>query len=133
MLEASEAETHWSGVRTASFLAASDRPALWRICVPPARGAAFLEGVATLDGVGLMDWAGGLVWARTPISAPAASMRKLAEEAGGHAMLVEAPEKMRAAVAAPHPEAPAVAALSQRVREAFDPSSVFDPDRFVAR
>jgi glycolate oxidase FAD binding subunit len=132
-LEPSEAETHWSKVRAASLLAAAGRPMLWRICIPPARGAAFLGGLASLDGVGLMDWAGGLVWARMPLSASAAFLRKMAEEAGGHAMLIEAPEEMRAAVPAPHPEAPAVAALSRRVREGFDPSGLFDPERFEAR
>jgi glycolate oxidase FAD binding subunit len=132
-LKASEAEMHWSKVRDASLLAASDRPSLWRICVPPARGAALLGGIATLDGEGLMDWAGGLVWARMPLSAPATFVRKMAEEAGGHAMLVEAPEAMRTGVPATHPEPAGVAAVSRRVREAFDPSGVFDPARFVAR
>jgi glycolate oxidase FAD binding subunit len=132
-LETPEAEAHWSKVRSASILAAGDRPALWRICVPPARGAAFLDGVATLDGVGLMDWAGGLVWARMPLSAPAAFLRKMTEEAGGHAMLIEAPEEMRAGVPALHPEAPVVAALSRRVREAFDPLGLFDPERFASQ
>jgi len=132
-LEASEAEAHWRKVQTASLLAAADRPVLWRICIPPVQGAVILDGIAALDGVGLMDWAGGLVWARTPLQAPAASARKLSEDAGGHAMLVEAPEEVRAAVPALHPEVSAVAALSRRVREAFDPLGLFDPERFGAR
>jgi glycolate oxidase FAD binding subunit len=127
-----DAEAHWSKVRTASCLAAEDRPVLWRISIPPARGAELLRTVTELDGLALLDWAGGLSWARTPLSTSADAIRKLAERAGGHAMLVDAPTEIRVAAPALHPEPPAVAALSQRVREAFDPAGVFDPQRFAA-
>ncbi len=78
-----------------------------------------------------MDWAGGLVWARLPRESTA-DVRKLAESAGGHALLVDVPEDIRRAVPALHPEPPAVASLSRRVRAAFDPMRIFDPLRFEA-
>jgi len=131
-LDATEAEAHWAGIRTASYLAATDRPVLWRICIPPASGARVLSAISALDGIALLDWAGGLAWARTPLSVSADSVRRLAEREGGHAMLADAPEDVRLATPALHPEPPALAALSKRVREAFDPAGVFDPQRFAA-
>jgi glycolate oxidase FAD binding subunit len=105
-------------------------PLLWRIIVPPSRGADVLDGVQRFGGVGLLDWAGGLIWARTAAEA-ALPIREVADLAGGHAMLVSAPEDVRRDIPALHPEPPAVAALSQRIRRAFDPSGVFDPHRFA--
>jgi glycolate oxidase FAD binding subunit len=132
VMDPAEANEHWRQVRTASCLVHSWGPVLWRIIVPPARGAAVMTGIEQLGGRSVLDWAGGLVWARTPLEVKAADVRVLAEKAGGHAMLADAPETYRAATPAFHPEPAGVAALSQRVREAFDPAGVFDPLRFGA-
>ncbi len=130
-LAAAEAEPCWRRVRDATLLGdTSTRPVLWRICIPPSQGAAVLSGLMALGGVALLDWAGGLVWARTPASSTPTVVRKLAEEMGGHAMLVDAPDDVRRATPALHPEAPGVTALSRKVREAFDPASILDPLRF---
>jgi glycolate oxidase FAD binding subunit len=91
-----------------------------------------MTGIEQLGGRSVLDWAGGLVWARTPLEVKAADVRTLAEKAGGHAMLADAPEAYRAATPALHPESEGVAVLSRRVREAFDPAGVFDPLRFRA-
>ena len=101
-----------------------DCPILWRVSVPPSRAGALLDA---LDGPWLMDWAGGLVWSAC---ADAAAVRRAAEAAGGHAMLVRAPEAMRAEVPALHPQPSGVAALEVRVRRAFDPEGVFETGRF---
>jgi len=104
----------------------ADAEVLWRISVPPSRAA---EVVAALDGEWAMDWAGGLIW-NAPVDATAEMIRRHAEEVGGHAMLVRAPDALRAAVPALHPAAPGVAALEERVRRAFDPMGVFETGRF---
>lgn len=131
-MKSDQAEHHWRGVRSGSLLnATSTTPTSWRICVPPAQGAHTLTAIQKLEGTGLLDWAGGLVWARLPTNASEA-IRKLAESAGGHAMLGDGPEDVRRAVPALHPEPAAVASLSRRVRQAFDPSAIFDPVRFEA-
>jgi glycolate oxidase FAD binding subunit len=104
-------------------------PLLWRIIVPPASGADVLDGIERFGGLGLLDWAGGLIWARSAAEA-ALPIREIAELAGGHAMLMSAPEDVRRDIPARHPEPPAIAALSQRIRRAFDPSGIFDPLRF---
>jgi glycolate oxidase FAD binding subunit len=72
------------------------------------------------------------VWARTPAEANASNVRALAEKAGGHAMLADAPEDYREGTPALHPELAGVTALSKRVRAAFDPAGVLDAARFGA-
>ena len=120
VLDEDEAEAFWTGFRNPL----PDASALWRISVPASRAPEVIE---TLGEGWLMDWAGGLIWAA---SEDAAAVRRAAEAVGGHAMLVRAPEGMRAEVPALHPPAPGVAALEARVRHAFDPAGVFETGRF---
>jgi glycolate oxidase FAD binding subunit len=47
----------------------------------------------------------------------------------GHATLIRAPETVRAAVAVFQPRPIALAALSARVKESFDPRELFNPGR----
>jgi len=49
----------------------------------------------------------------------------------GHATLIRAPESVRAAVPVFQPLAPALAALSARVKESFDPKRLFNPGRMT--
>ena len=120
MLDDVEAGAFWKALRHPLAGAAM----LWRISVPASRAPGVVESLA---GDWLMDWAGGLVWSSCP---DAAAVRQAAEAAGGHAMLIRAPEAVRAEVPALHPTAPGVAALEARVRRAFDPAGVFETGRF---
>ena len=115
-----EAEQLWARLRNPL----PQGEVLWRISVPPSRAPDLVEAI---KGDWLMDWAGGLIWAA---SADASAVRQAAETAGGHAMLVRAPEAMRAQVPALHPQPAGVAALEARVRRAFDPAGVFETGRF---
>jgi glycolate oxidase FAD binding subunit len=47
----------------------------------------------------------------------------------GHATLIRAPQKVRAAVPVFQPLPPPLAALSTRVKESFDPKGLFNPGR----
>jgi glycolate oxidase FAD binding subunit len=47
----------------------------------------------------------------------------------GHATLIRAPESVRASVPVFQPVSPALAALSARVKESFDPKGLFNPGR----
>jgi glycolate oxidase FAD binding subunit len=76
----------------------------------------------------LCDWAGALIWVGASSSA---DIRTGAAASGGHAMLVRGPLELRSAVPARQPEAPAVAALSARLKAAFDPAGILDPERFT--
>lgn len=132
VLEAQQAAAHWEGIETGAYIPADAGPFLWRVSAPPAQGANILLSVDAFKGFGLLDWAGGLCWARMPANVSPDFVRELAERAGGHAMLVDAPDEARAAIPALHPEPPAVTALSRRVRQAFDPTGVFETGRFPA-
>ena len=114
------ARAFWAGLRDPLPEAA----VLWRISVPASRAPGVLEAIG---GDWRMDWAGGLIWSACE---DAVAVRRAAEAAGGHAMLVRAPGTMRAKVPALHPPASGVAALEGRVRRAFDPMGVFETGRF---
>lgn len=107
----------------------SDADTLWRLNLPPRQAAGVIAQVATADARWLADWAGGLIWLAS--DADPAAIRAAAQDAGGHAMLVRAPAAVRARVPALHPEARGIAALSARVRAAFDPLGVFETGRFL--
>jgi glycolate oxidase FAD binding subunit len=108
---------------------------LWRISTVPERGAEV--GRTLVDQAGaeiLYDWAGGLVWAALPAAqdAHAPLVRAAVAASGGHATLIRAPAAVRAAVDVFTPEAPALAALTKRVRESFDPQGVLNAGRMWA-
>ncbi len=130
-LEAVEARNLWTSLRDASRLGqGGPDDVLWRISLPMSAGARVAVAVIDAGGQLLIDWAGGLVWALAPPRLAPAQIRDLAEDAGGHALMVRAPEALRRSVPAFHPHAPGVAALEARVRAAFDPAGIFDPHRF---
>jgi glycolate oxidase FAD binding subunit len=128
----------WRAVRDVTPFAANG-PAgkrdLWRISTVPARGSDVGRAlVDALDAEVLYDWAGGLIWAALPASGDAGAprVRATVATAGGHATLIRAPAAVRAAVDVFSPEEPALAALTKRVREGFDPHGVLNPGRMWA-
>lgn len=118
---AAAAREIWRQIRDAEFFVKETQP-LWRISAPPASGAE----IAARIGAGryFFDWAGGLIWL---LSEDAAGVRGAVNATGGHATLFRAPDALRGSVPVLHPQPPALAALEQRVREAFDPFGIFNP------
>ena len=114
-----DGDEFWTALRehTLPFFARSGAP-LWRISVPP--GAAIVGDC----GDTLVDWGGALRWLRT--DAPAADVRAAAAGAGGHATLFRGGDRTGAVF---HPLAPAVRALHERLKAAFDPGGIFNPGR----
>ncbi len=105
---------------------------VWRIVCPPASGAALGSQLARETGGELIyDWGGGLIWAALPPKddAHSAVVRARATAVGGHATLIRAAEDVRRAVDVFHPQAPGIAALSERVRAAFDPKAILNRGR----
>jgi glycolate oxidase FAD binding subunit len=128
----------WRAVRDVAPFAAggdgADRP-LWRISTAPSRGAAFAAMIAKQGEAELFyDWAGGLIWVLAEASddAGARRIRRATAEIGGHATLVRAPAALRAAIDVFEPQGPALAALTRRVKESFDPKGVLSPGRMWA-
>jgi len=125
----------WREIRDAAFLVApQDRP-LWRVSVPPREGARVAAAVAqAFDARWFMDWGGGLLWLSAPqelADAGAAAVRGAVGE-HGHATLYRAPADLRAQVPVFQPQAPALAALTQRVKDSFDPARILNPGRMYA-
>ena len=125
----------WREVRDALPFAAEREAIVWRLSVTPDRGASCVAGIAAagLDPLAYYDWGGGLIWLSLSDSADggAAVVRAAAEAAGGHALLIRAPAALRARVPVFHPQPAALARLSARVKQSFDPKGVLNPGRMV--
>lgn len=127
----------WATVRDVLPFAANDALGawpVWRIVCPPASGATLGTQLARETGGDVIyDWGGGLIWAALPpkSDAHAPAVRERANAFGGHAMLIRAAEDVRRDVDVFHPQAPGIAALSERVRASFDPKTILNPGRLT--
>lgn len=125
----------WATIRDVLPFAASGALGawpVWRIVCPPASGAMLGAQLARETGGDVIyDWGGGLIWAALPPKpdAHAPAVRACANAVGGHATLIRAAEDVRRMIDVFHPQAPGIAALSERVRASFDPKSVFNRGR----
>ncbi len=132
VLSEADSRSLWRAVRDAMPFGArhgAERP-LWRISSAPMNGpdiAAKLPGDAEF----FFDWAGGLIWVRLSESgeAGATAIATALAQHGGHATLIRAPASLRASVSVFPPEPPALAALTRRVKESFDPKGMLNPGR----
>jgi glycolate oxidase FAD binding subunit len=125
----------WREIRDARFvIAPQDRP-VWRISVPPQSGAGVAGKIArAFDAAWFMEWGGGLLWLSLPKELPDAgeSVVRAAVGQEGHATLFRAPADVRAQVPVFQPQAPALAALTARVKDSFDPRRILNPGRMYA-
>ena len=137
-LDETSSRALWRAIRDVTPFAASGPSGsrdVWRISTAPTRGAEVAHAlVAAADAEILYDWAGGLVWAALPASSDghAPLVHATVASAGGHATLIRAPAAVRAAVNVFSPEVQAIAALTARVRQSFDPQGVLNAGRMWA-
>src|SRR6266700_4993153 len=96
----------WKGARDVMPFA-NDGRALWRISAAPMRAHEIAKAIGEACEC-FYDWA------------------------GGHATLTRAPAAIRAAVPVFQPQDEALAALTRRVKESFDPKGMFGPGRMWA-
>ena len=115
-LDAAHSRAFWLQVREVEAFWKDPRP-LWRISVAPASGWRVGEAVT---GDVLYDWGGGLAWLLSKDD-PRAAARAL----GGHARLYRGPGE------AFEPADGPLAALTARVKAAFDPAGVLNPGRLA--
>jgi glycolate oxidase FAD binding subunit len=115
----------------------------WRVCVPPARGSEVCAALAVEPLAGgplavLYDWGGGLVWIAVPENTPESldvRIRSIARALGGHARAVHAGSARASAARGTQGthgtqdtlSSPALRALTERVKSAFDPAGVLNP------
>ncbi len=95
---------------------------VWRISVTP--GAGPVLGAALQAEALIYDWGGGLIWALMPVGT---DLRDRMGGTPGHATLVRASEQTRAQIAPFHPEPAPLAALSEGLRQKFDPRGILNP------
>jgi glycolate oxidase FAD binding subunit len=109
--------------------------AVWRVSTAPTKGPAVMKRVAAaVAAKGFYDWGGGLVWLAVPAAAEASAavVRGAVAAEGGHATLMRAAPELRASVPVFAPEAPALAALTRKVKASFDPDALLNPGRMWA-
>lgn len=129
MAEKSSA-ARWKAIRDGAMFTDRPRHPLWRLSVAPSDAPSIIRTLKDrLDIRYLFDWAGGLVWLEVPPSPDASEALVRGSFSAGHATLIRADEATRAAVGVFQPQAPALAALSARVKDAFDPRHVLNPGR----
>lgn len=128
-----ESRTFWRDVRDVKPLAASADSTVWKISCPPTESPAIVARVRAQRPAAkaYYDWSGGLIWLALPATVDADHLlvRGSIGATGGHATLIRALEPVRAAVPVFHPQSPALCALAKRVKESFDPKSLFNPGR----
>ena len=135
-LQAGHSLNFWASIRDAEPVARQSGQ-IWRLSVAPTEGHAVVEAIRRASvplRAHFYDWAGGLIWlAVAPAPDAYASLVRAAVDAvGGHATLIRADAAVRAHVEVFHPQPPALAALSNRVKDAFDPAHVLERGRMRA-
>ena len=140
VLDREAALDFWQSVRDVEPFAALPDRVVWRISVAPARGAEIGMAIArALDALWYLDWGGGLVWAAVADAEDGgaeivrAAIRGTDGQGRGHATLIRGPAALRQMVPVFEPQPAALAALGQRIKEAFDPHHILNPGRMAER
>ncbi|WP_086466300.1 FAD-binding protein [Oceanibaculum nanhaiense] len=133
-LHTHNSKTLWRELADVAPFVARPELQLWRISVAPMAGAGVAAAItaAAPGAVHYLDWQGGLVWLGMPPvpDAHAGTVRAaVAASGGGHATLIRASADVRTAIDMFQPQEPGLAAISRRVKDAFDPRGVLNPGR----
>jgi len=128
--ESQQAGRLWQSVRDVAPLVPADA-VLWRLALPATDAAATVGSLAAqLPVEAYYDWGGGLVWLALPPAADAHAGLVRGALPAGHATLMRASADTRRTVPVFQPQPDALAALSRRVKAAFDPRGILAP-RFM--
>ncbi|WEX08471.1 FAD-binding protein [Chelativorans sp. AA-79] len=134
ILEEEESRILWREIRDCRPFADGTPAPVWRISMAPTEGYKLVDAFRRAAGANAFyDWQGGLVWLRMEADPEAEVLRGLISHfGGGHATLVRASPAIKAAVPTFQPQPPALAALSARLKEQFDPKNILNPGRMAA-
>jgi glycolate oxidase FAD binding subunit len=127
ILDEKNSAQQWRNIRDVVPLADAQERMVWRLSVTPSQAPQTIEHLkAKLDLRYFFDWAGGLIWLDTATEASRLIRSVIGD---GHATLIRAPGAVRSQVSVFQSQAAALAALSARVKNSFDPRSIFNPGR----
>jgi glycolate oxidase FAD binding subunit len=126
----------WREVADVALLRDGSERVIWRLSLPPASAPALIAALARqIDARHFFDWGGGLVWLAVAADGQggddggAAAIRAALAGCGGHATLIRGGAALRSVVPVFEPQGGALAALSARVKESFDPRRILNPGR----
>jgi glycolate oxidase FAD binding subunit len=122
----SESNQTWNNIRDIALFAEDQTKDIWRISVAPSDAPQIIANLKIQKRY-FFDWSGGLIWLEVPHGTDGAFIRSTFNS--GHATLIRSAHKTAQTIF--HPQAPALAALSQRVKNSFDPKNIFNPGRMV--
>lgn len=132
VLEEGHSKALWQAIRDVKPFWGLKSHSVWRVSVAPSAGAAYVEALKPhLSFRHFYDWAGGLIWLAVDGENDGGTATIRAALPGGHATLIHAPRAIKDQVAVFQPQEPALAALTRRVKEAFDPRGILNPGRMV--
>ena len=127
----------WREVRDLKAFTQWPDSIIWRLSVAPSKAPDVLATLhqGGLDPRYLLDWGGGLMWLALPANEDghAPTVRASLPTGGGHATLFRAPAAVRQKVPVFEPQPEALAALSQRLKAAFDPDEILNPGRMMRK
>jgi len=135
LLSAEESQRLWREIRDCAPFSDGTAMPVWRVSMTPSEGYKMVDALRREAGVNAFyDWQGGLIWLRMETPDPEAEplRRQIGRFGGGHATLVRAEPVVRAALPVFQPQPPALAALSARLKEQFDPKGILNPGRMAA-
>ena len=120
----SESAALWKSIRDVAMFTEDQTKDIWRISVAPSDAPQIVANL-NVERRYYFDWAGGLIWLEVPQGTDGKTIRSALTS--GHATLIRSANKPAQEIF--HPQAPALAALSARVKNSFDPKNIFNPGR----
>ena len=124
VLSDKQTKSIWADIRDVKPFADGSKTPVWKVSVAPMAGHQFVSELGVENAY--YDWQGGLVWLKMDGEPEADKVRTaIANLGGGHATLIRASDDQRQSTEVFQPENTAVAAISKRIREQFDPSGKF--------
>jgi glycolate oxidase FAD binding subunit len=130
-LDGERSKIFWNEVRALKMFQDNPNP-LWRVSTTPSNAAKLIGNLSRkIDVRAAYDWSGGLIWIETPplTDGGGVDIRRTLAELGGYATLIRAEDATRAGIDVFQPLEPQMAALSAKLKHAFDPLGIFNPGR----
>src|SRR5690606_11411029 len=133
-IDSDRSRTLWAEVRDCTPFAGGDERPVWRVSMAPSNCHGMVMALRQQCAVdAFYDWQGGLAWLRMESGDPEAELVRalVRKHGGGHALLVRATVAHRSSLPVFQPQPPALAALSGRLKEQFDPMNILNPGRMA--